>query len=361
MSDNLPLTPSADNGVVASTNDPLTLYTRPVSLDVPQRQPAILRRSDGETVLYAGKLSTLFGEPGCGKSWVALIAAQRVVHAGGRVLWWDFEDNPSTLAVRSKHLGFLDVTNADKLRFADAELANQPEAIHAFARWLQSAPNSLVVIDAAENAGCPSDGASVVPWYQRYVDPWRSAGAAVVVVDHVPKRRERRPRGAIGSQHKLARVDGAAIEVRGTPWTKGEGGTLELILDKDRPGDIPAAVRQRLAVVRGDYETISGIPTFRVTIDPPDPQATPTERHPVGANDRQILTALAAAGPDGIYTAQKVREAANIRNAILYPTLKRLEHDGRIEKRAKRNGQKGQGFNYLITAKGQAFIDDGGP
>ena len=38
------------------------------------RLPAVLERSDGETVLYAAKTNVLHGTPGSGKSWIAMIA-----------------------------------------------------------------------------------------------------------------------------------------------------------------------------------------------------------------------------------------------------------------------------------------------
>ena len=48
-----------------------------------ERRPAILSRDDGESVLYAGRFSSLHGEPGCGKSWLALIAAGEAIRKGG--------------------------------------------------------------------------------------------------------------------------------------------------------------------------------------------------------------------------------------------------------------------------------------
>ena len=109
--------------------------------------------------------------------------------------------------------------------------------------WLAEAGQySLVVIDAAESSGAPSDGAPVTEWFKKMIDPFqhrnkRSVG--VLVLDHVPKRRQDCPRGAIGSQYKLARVDGAAFGLSGRPWTKTQDGVMTLRLEKDRPGDVP--------------------------------------------------------------------------------------------------------------------------
>ena len=64
--------------------------------------PALLKRSDGATIFYAGKVNTIFGEPGMAKSWVALKTAIAALELGGRVLWWDFEDKPDTIYTQSQ-------------------------------------------------------------------------------------------------------------------------------------------------------------------------------------------------------------------------------------------------------------------
>ena len=93
--------------------------------------------------------------------------------------------------------------------------------------WLQESEGpALVVIDSAESAGCPADGSDVAPWLQKIVEPFRDAGCTVLVLDHVPKRKEGRPLGPIGSQHKLAKIDGAALFVSGVPWTQKTDGHL---------------------------------------------------------------------------------------------------------------------------------------
>ena len=42
--------------------------------------PPILERTDGKTLLYANKLNGLFGQPGGGKSWLALLALSETVY-----------------------------------------------------------------------------------------------------------------------------------------------------------------------------------------------------------------------------------------------------------------------------------------
>ena len=44
--------------------------------------PAILETVDGTPVLYAGKVTWLYGEPSSGKSWVSIMAANEAVLTG---------------------------------------------------------------------------------------------------------------------------------------------------------------------------------------------------------------------------------------------------------------------------------------
>ena len=58
---------------------------------------AMLTRKDGETLLYEGKLNYMFGEPGGGKSWLALHCVGLTLSQGHRAVYWDHEDLASTL------------------------------------------------------------------------------------------------------------------------------------------------------------------------------------------------------------------------------------------------------------------------
>jgi hypothetical protein len=219
--------------------------------------PAVVERTDGATVLYAGKLNWVFGWPGGGKSWLALIACHFAVLRGGRAMYWDFEDTPATFQRRAVLIGFNPALYADSFRYVTPGLANAPAAVQEAQAWLADAMDpqqSLVAIDAAESSGCPSDGADVNPWLADMVTPWRDAGAGVTVVDHYPKNARDNPsRGPIGSGRKLAAVDGAALLVKGLPWTKSRDGRIQLINHKDRPSDLAAPPPKTIAVIEGSW------------------------------------------------------------------------------------------------------------
>ena len=315
----------------------------PVTATPPERLPAILERDDGETVIYAGRFTSLYGDPGGGKSWGALIIALEAARRGGRVCFWDHEDRPSTLAQRAQLLGGLaTVTDADAFRFVVPELADYLTAKGEALTWLLAAPEptySLVVIDAAESAGAPSDGADVAPWIRAYVDPWRRADVAVVVIDHVAKRREG-TRGPVGSTHKRSRVDGAALLAIGTPWTKTAAGYVTLINEKDRPGDLPAGRYQPVATIRGDYDA-HGAFAWRVTA----PQATAPDA--TDDVDGQLLSAIADAGDIGLVGTRAIRDAAGGTGKKADAATARLITAGLVTKTPH-----GRGYRYVITADG---------
>lgn len=311
-----------------------TEAVRPVAHDNGDKHPAAWTRDDGETLLYAGRLNTIYGLPGDGKSWTALIAAVETMRAG-RVAYLDFEDKPSTVAARAQLLGELDVfTDSDRFRYIDGQTLCDgpagPVRIAAAAQWCSDGFGpGLMVLDAAESAGCPSDGSPVVEWYHRMVDPWLDAGCGVLVVDHVPKRSKERPAGAIGSQHKQARASGAALLATGAPWTKRLGGKLILIVEKDRPGDLPAPKHKPVAVIVGHYDEHGG---FRYTVETPDPALISTASQPNDATLNRIsgdvLDAIDAA-PDGL-SKTAIRKAVKGRGATIDAALDQLVDEGEL-------------------------------
>ena len=229
-------------------------YTRRLTADPQPKLPTVLTRADGQTLLYEGRFNSLHGEAGLGKTWVSLLVVIEAIRQGSRVAIWDFEDRPSTTATRLQAVGASDVLESPSLLYIDPSMAEDGEAKEYLRDWLgRGSRPGMVVIDAAESSGAPSDGADVKGWIQGYVTIWLDAGLTVLVIDHVAKQKVDRPRGQIGSQRKLAAVDGAALFVTGTPWTKSEGGKVYLRTDKDRPGDLPERMGEWVAEISGEH------------------------------------------------------------------------------------------------------------
>ncbi len=327
---------------------PFQKFTRPVSLSPTPKLPALLKRSDGQTILYEGRLNTIYGEPAQGKTWIAIITVIEAIRSGARVVFWDFEDKPETLATRLDALGAADLIGSPELAYAVPGLAdaqNSLPAIGSFCQWMEWGQRpGLVVIDSAESAGCPSDGSAVPQWYEKHVDPWIHGGAGVLLLDHVPKRREDRPRGGIGSQHKLARVTGAALYVQGQAWTKTANGQITVKLHKDRQGDLPSVMGKAVATITGVHQDGA----IRYTIEPPG------KGDEVDVTD-DLLWEIAKLGSEGVTGSRAVRALVKARGKDVDAALNDLLSSGLVGR-----FKAGQAWVYHATDEGMFAVEQGG-
>ena len=274
-----------------------------------------------------------------------------------------------TVAERARPLGLLDaVTDPARFRFynsADLLAADKVEDggevvevrrhLEQALAWLLSAPDprfSLVVIDSAESWGCASDGQDVAPWMVKFVDPWRKSDLAVLLLDHVPKRTKDRPPGAIGSQHKRARVDGAALRAFGRCWTKREGGAVTLANEKDRPGDLPAGMGRAVATLSGSWDASGGFSWELVAPKVEDEAEGET------ADLETVYEAIKAAGVEGIQGARRLQRLTEIGRDKARDAADDLADSGRITKE-----RKGQSFIYRavdvdLTPAENAEVED---
>ena len=301
----------------------------------------ILEREDGASVLYASRFSSIHGEPGCGKSWLALIAAGEAMRKGGRCAWMDAEDRPATVADRSRPLGLIEhVTRPEHFRFFNsADLVEVEDLTAGALAWLMDAKDprySLVVIDSCESFGCPSDGANVRPWITKFIEPWRQSDVAVLLLDHIPKRKADRPPGPIGSQHKRACIDGAALRCIGNPWTKTEGGSITLVCEKDRPGDLPAGLGRAVATLAGTWDD-RGAFSWKLA-------APKTESGIDEDKVTAVLDAIKASWPDGIQGTRRIQDASGMRRAEVLEAVAELVKDGTVIRE-----QHGRGFTYRAS------------
>ena len=320
-------------------------FTRHITLDASPKLPALLTRDDGETLLYEARLNSIFGEPGTGKTWLAIITAIGAVRAGARVLWWDFEDRPSTLATCLQALGSVDLIGRPELRYIVPSIVEDEAAMFDAVKWTTDGERpGLVVIDSCESAGCPADSNNVAPWYEKHVNPWINAGTGVLLLDHVPKRREDRPRGGIGSQYKLGRVDGAALFVQGRPWTKTTDGQIAVTLHKDRPGDLPGTVGKTVAVFNGVHQ--NGFLDYSIKPPGKDDEADVSD---------DLLYEIAKMGTDGVTGSRGVRDLVKAQGKAVDGALNDLISNGLVARR-----KVGRAWLYYATPDGQSAIEQGG-
>ena len=276
-------------------------HVREVTLEGVDRLPSALQRSDGATLIYEGRFNTLYGEVSVGKSWIALMVVIQRLRAGRNVIWMDSEDRPETLAKRLQVLRATDLIGHPALKWTDGAFLDAPAVMAEALEFLGGGNGpGLIVIDSATSFGCPSDGANVTDWQAAHIEPWWNAGHTVLLLDHVPKRKLDRPRGGIGSQQKLSRIDGSALYAHGTPWNGTEAGFVNLQNHKDRHGQLPATLMGAVATISAEWGEDKL--TLDYTIAPPNTKAE--------AEDVQdeLLEAIDQAGPEGVRGSRAIRE-----------------------------------------------------
>lgn len=204
----------------------------------------ILKRSDGNGLIYTGRVHSIYGESESGKSWVAQIASAEMLKSDKKVIYIDFESDAIDIVNRLKALG---VSRANLLQYFTYIRPDGPrDADDPY--WqaiLEPDSATLVIIDGVTESltmwgGETKDNDAITRWMRIFPRTVATAsGAAVVLIDHITKNAETRGRFAIGGQAKLATIDGAAYLVEPLEaLAPGRTGTLTMRVTKDRPGFI---------------------------------------------------------------------------------------------------------------------------
>jgi hypothetical protein len=227
--------------------------------------------------MYRGKLHSIAGSPGGGKSWIAQVLAVQVLRAGFNVLYVDFEDAAESVVSRLKILGVPNQTILDRFGYVSPSEpfpTSGPDDLH---RWVEAV--DLVILDGVtdamtQNKWNPLDNKDAAEFMQRLVGPLGSGARhpAVLMVDHVTKSRDNRGEYPIGAQHKLAAVQVQFKVETTTPFDQDHDGTITMSVTKDRYGQV-----QRLASAGDDKKiaqfhfkhSIPGSEAMTVDIDPP--------------------------------------------------------------------------------------------
>jgi hypothetical protein len=205
--------------------------------------PSILQRQDNKALFYRGRINAIYGESGSGKSWVALKTAAQILEAGGNVVYIDLEDHPGSVATRLMAIGIKRQDLIERFAYISPDGSWNERAGGEWEQFIVDHDAELVVIDSTGEAMAadgtkPNDDDEVARWFRRVPRRLARAGACVLVLDHVPKSKDTNDRFAIGSQRKLAAIDGAAYRVDvGVAPAKGIEGHINLITTKDRGGN----------------------------------------------------------------------------------------------------------------------------
>lgn len=275
--------------------------------------PGVLLRDDDKGLFYPGRVNSLFGEGGSGKTLVALDTAAKQIRAGETVLFVDFEDEPVNIIERLHALGLDDDEIADRFIYLHPE--GQPLAVMHFDRYgqpieprnrpqdrvfdelLASRDPSLVIVDGTTSLyrihGLDTNGVQgtdlVGGWLRRLTNSNRRT---VILIDHTAKSAGV-DSGPIGSQHKIAMIQGVALrvqkQIRPRPGIKGEATLLVL---KDRLGKVVEHSSEADTPVAAHIVYDSTVPgKLTITYGSPKPEDSGLARI-IDSRGEAMLTAL---------------------------------------------------------------------
>lgn len=215
--------------------------------------PSVLNRDDGPALFYEGKVHSVSGQSESLKSWLLLVAAAQLLSRRERVVWLDFEDSAASVIGRLLALGCGPAAIASHFSYVRPTEPLETAAgtsIHSDGLTIRPQPPRLVVVDGVTEAMSlhglePNSNSDVAAFMNQLTKPLaRGAlrdvtGPAVVLIDHLVKNRENQGRFAIGAQHKLAGLDGAAylVDLK-QPFGHGKHGITRIDVAKDRPGRV---------------------------------------------------------------------------------------------------------------------------
>ena len=284
-------------------------------------EPTILTRTDGTSLIYPGKIHSIAGEPGIGKTWLGLIAAAEQLKNNNHILFIDYEDMPGTHISRLLQLDIPLETIATNFHYTKPHETSG----HVPQHIIDIATNcTLAIIDSVGEA-ISFDGKSqdsdddVTTWHRNYTRPIRDQNCAVIVLDHVTKSADTRNQWAIGSQRKLAAIDGAAYTARGTSPTKGGVGTIKLTTAKDRHGTHP---RLKIAAEITFTDTLAGIMDIKIN---PHDTSTNNEGQWTPTMIMSEVSAFLADNPESSFRA--IQSAINRKQEHVRIAIQRLKEE----------------------------------
>ena len=209
-------------------------------------------------LVYPEGVHWLQGESESGKTWVGLEVVRDALASGTTVIMVDYEDTEGPVFERLEQLGTTD-DQFRRLVYVDGQAVSFTE-LTAHLRD-GGRDYGLLLVDGV-TAALSSAGLSgrneqeVTAWADSLLRLVRCS----VCIDHVVKDIENRNGAAIGSQAKKSVVTGTAIEVVATQkFGRGQGGIIELRIQKDKKGGVRGALGPKKKVtVRFSSDILTG-------------------------------------------------------------------------------------------------------
>jgi hypothetical protein len=204
-----------------------------------REMPTLCQYEEGRFLLYPGRINEIHGEPGVGKTNIALCICAEVMQDGLHLLYLDPEDNPRGIGSRFIALGGRESDLCERFHYVQNPEPSEYAALHA---WAKKHKPALVILDGLAEAlaaeGLKEDAPEgILPFFQKRIRPFTDAGCAVLISDHVAKDKDTRGRWPRGSGAKMGRYDGAVYEAQlKKAYSPEIDGFVRLIVAKDRNG-----------------------------------------------------------------------------------------------------------------------------
>lgn len=206
-----------------------------------REMPTLCQYEEGRFLLYPGRTNEIHAEPGLGKTNIILCICAEVMQDGMAVLYLDPEDNANGIGSRFVALGGRPEDLMERMRYVQDPRPEEYPSLHA---WAKQHKPPLVVLDGLAEAMAAEglserEEADVLTFFRKRIRPFRDAGCAVLISDHVAKDGESRGRWSRGSGAKMGHYDGVSYEVKlKKAYSPETDGFVRLIVAKDRNGGV---------------------------------------------------------------------------------------------------------------------------
>lgn len=345
--------------------------------------PTVFQREDGQGLFYRGAVNDLHGEPGCGKSMIAQIAAAQELKSSHDVIYIDYEDSARNVVKRLLLLGVTGEAIVAHFHYVrPSAKPSSPTSLDGWRETLDYADTAtLTVIDGVTSclayAGLDSNsGDDIAAWYNTMPRPISACGPAVVLIDHVVKSKDNRGRYAGGSMQKLALIDGISYSVDMTkPVGKGVRGTIVIKSGKDRISEIEehcavnwsngSHLREAARIeINSTNPKLMHVTIARPNMMPSEDRQTKRDDfRPTGLMEKisqLVENAIEEPSQSELFDALK-SDGSSAKTAIMSKAIRLLLEEGYVTNRASRHNRacyrSARPYRQIDDPKSDSFVD----
>ncbi len=296
-------------------------------------------------IVYRATVNSWHGEPGDGKTTIALWAALELIRKEMNVLWFDEEAGPDQVAEKLEAMGAIpEELDAFFHYYAYPAFSMDVGDIVELHAIIKAVQPVFVVWDSAPDAFAASkvheDSADeITQWMRVVATPLaRDFNLALVLLDHVTKSAEGRNGHARGSGAKKAKMDGSFTVIKTADFDRNRLGTIEMKRAKNRLGILTPLVR--FTVGGRDGELVCE-----------RHEIATEQREELSDRDRSLLTILHERFYREGAQTRELAEATGWKDPMVHRSRRALLAHACIVATGEGKSQR-----YAITAKGRATL-----